>query len=154
VIYKRGCNKTGSDQSCSKCGTRGTCGVYWYRFMWHGKLIRESTKQRNDKIARQMEAAHRTSLAKGEVGIRDRKPSPTLVEFCAKRIEPWAKVRPSWLWYRSGIRPLLAYRAIASTKLDAITSESIADYVRHRQSDGLAVGTITESCASCGDASG
>ena len=35
--------------------------VYWYKFMWQGKLVRESTKQGNDKVARQMEAAHRTS---------------------------------------------------------------------------------------------
>jgi hypothetical protein len=40
--------------------------TYWYKFMWQGKLVRESTKQGNDKIARQMESAHRTSLAKGE----------------------------------------------------------------------------------------
>jgi hypothetical protein len=41
--------------------------VYWYKFQWKGALVRESTKQGNDKVARQMEAAHRTSLAKGEV---------------------------------------------------------------------------------------
>jgi integrase len=116
--------------------------VYWYKFMWKGELIRESTMQGNDKVARQMEAAHRTSLAKGEVGIRERKPSPTLVEFCSKRLEPWAKVQPSWLWYRSGIRPLLAYRQIAGTKLDSITSECVADYAGHRQSRGLKPGTI------------
>src|ERR1700730_10200661 len=43
-------------------------GVYWYKFMWKGRLVRESTKNGNDKLARQMEAAHRTSLAKGESG--------------------------------------------------------------------------------------
>jgi integrase len=32
--------------------------------MWQGRLVRESTKQGNDKVARQMEAARRTSLAK------------------------------------------------------------------------------------------
>jgi integrase len=37
--------------------------VYWYKFMWQGCVIRESTKQGNDKVARQMEAAHRTRLA-------------------------------------------------------------------------------------------
>ena len=47
--------------------------MYWYKFMWHGELVRESTKQGNDDVARQMEAAHRTSLAKGEVGIREKK---------------------------------------------------------------------------------
>jgi integrase len=38
--------------------------IYWYKFVWNGELIRESTKQGNDKVARQMEAAHRTRLAK------------------------------------------------------------------------------------------
>jgi hypothetical protein len=59
--------------------------------MWQGKLVRESTKQGNDKVARQMEAAHRTSLAKGEVGIREKKPSPTLAEFIDNRFEAWAR---------------------------------------------------------------
>src|SRR4051812_43273196 len=101
--------------------------IYWYKFQWCGKLIRESTKQGNDKIARQMDAAHRTSLAKGEVGLRDKKPIPTLANFCSNRVEPWAKLRASWLWYRSGIRPLLRYKTIAAMKLDEITSESVSD---------------------------
>ena len=33
--------------------------LYWYKFMWQGKLVRESSKQGNDKVARQMEAADR-----------------------------------------------------------------------------------------------
>ena len=49
-----------------------------YKFMWKGDLVRESTKQGNDRVARQMEAAHRTALAKGEVGIREKKLVPTL----------------------------------------------------------------------------
>ena len=89
-----------------------------------------------------MEAAHRTSLAKGEVGIRDKKPVTRLVDFCIDRIEPWATIRPSWLWYRSGIRPVLRYKAIAGMELQNITSEHVADYGAHRQSHGLAVGTI------------
>ena len=38
--------------------------VYWYKFMWNGELIRESTRQGNDRKARQIEAAHKTRLAK------------------------------------------------------------------------------------------
>jgi integrase len=38
--------------------------IYWYKFMWNGEMIRESTKQGNDKKARQIEAAHKTRLAK------------------------------------------------------------------------------------------
>lgn len=37
--------------------------TYWYKFMWNGEVIRESTKQGNDRKARNIEAAHRTRLA-------------------------------------------------------------------------------------------
>ena len=67
--------------------------IYWYRFQWQGKLIRESTKQGNDKVARQMEAAHRTSLAKGEVGIREKRPSPTVREFLQRNFLPYIETR-------------------------------------------------------------
>jgi len=75
---------------------------YWYKFVWQGRMVRESTKQDNDKVARQMEAAHRTSLAKGEVGNRDKKTVPTLAEFSEKRFAPWAQsatCEKTWLDY-------------------------------------------------------
>src|ERR1700756_3568900 len=93
-------------------------GVYWYKFMWKGELVRESTKQGNDKVARQMEAAHRTSLAKGEVGIRDKKSVPTLGEFCRKRFGPWAASSSSlktWRdFYRVGLLAIQAYTPLAN----------------------------------------
>jgi integrase len=151
-IYKRGCDKKGPDKTCSKCGERGSCGVYWYKFMWNGELVRESTKQSNDKIARQMEAAHRTSLAKGEVGIRDKKPTMTLAEFCDDRFEPWAKATfgqsspKTWLdFYRVGLRAIRNCRALASLRLDEITSERAAEFAAYRQSQGLQVSTVNSS---------
>src|SRR5262249_28647082 len=114
--------------------------IYWYKFMWSGQLIRESTKQGNDKVARQMEAAHRTSLAKGEVGIREKKPVPVLRDFCQRRFEPWAKstfeqtCRNNWLWFRAGIRRLTNYEPLASAKLDEITNEKLAGFAAHEQS--------------------
>src|SRR5215469_10441690 len=125
--------------------------VYWYKFMWQGKLIRESTKQGNDKVARQMEAAHRTSLAKGEVGIREKKPAPTVIEFCEKRFEPWVKTTTApktWLdFYRVGVRAIKAYRPIAGLRLDEVTSETIAEFAAHRreQKGGLEVSTVNSS---------
>ena len=107
-------------------------GVYWYKFQWKGELIRESTKQGNDKVARQMEAAHRTSLAKGEVGIRDKKAAPTLSEFCSNRIEPYAKPRSSWIWYRAGIRALLKYAPLANAPTDSIRGERAAGFAAWR----------------------
>jgi hypothetical protein len=56
-----------------------------------GELARKSTKQRNDKVARQIESAHRTSLAKSEVGTREKKIVPTLAEYVRSRFLPWAE---------------------------------------------------------------
>jgi len=125
--------------------------VYWYKFMWNGKLVRKSTKQRNDKVARQMESAHRTSLAKGEVGIRDPKPIPTLSDFCTVRVEPWAKARfettcfKNWTWYRTGIRALTKYKPLANARLDQITSELASEFASHRLQEGMQVSTANNS---------
>ena len=90
--------------------------IYWYKFMWSGAMIRESTRQTNQNTARQMEAAHRASLAKGEVGIREKKTAPTLVDFITQRFEPWAEASTSaktWLdYYRPGIRTIQAYKPL------------------------------------------
>lgn len=149
MIYKRGCNTKGQNNTCSKCGERGSCGVYWYKFMWNGKLVRESTKQGNDKVARQMEAAHRTSLAKGEVGIREKKPAVTLADFCRKRFAPWAESSNSlktWRdFYRVGLMAIQAYSPLASLALDTITTERIADFACHRQAKGMKVATVNAS---------
>ena len=95
MIYKRGKCKLDSEGKCNKCGKKGACGVYWYKFFWNGKLIRESTKQGKDKVARDMECAHRTSLAKGEVGIREPKPDSNAKTILHDRVEPWAQARRS-----------------------------------------------------------
>src|SRR5882757_6776772 len=144
MIYKRGKCKLGSDGRCKKCGKRGACGLYWHKFMWQGKLVRESTKQGNDKVARQMESAHRTSLAKGEVGLRERRPSPTLAEFIENRFEPWAKATfeksspKTWFdWYRVGLRAVGSYKPLAQSKLNEITSETLAGFAAHRQKEKL-----------------
>jgi integrase len=99
-----------------------------------------------------MESAHRTSLAKGEVGLRDKKPSITLAQFIDNRFEPWAKARfekaspKTWFdWYRVGLRAIKGYKPLADSKLDEITSETLADFVAHRQARGLQVSTINSS---------
>src|SRR5262245_30467607 len=100
---------------------------YWYKFVWQGRLIREATKQGRTMVARGMEAAHRTRLAKGEVGIRERKPALLLGEFCRDRFAPWAESVSSlktWRdFYRVGLLAIQNYTALASLPLDAITTE-------------------------------
>jgi integrase len=126
--------------------------IAWYKFMWKGKTIRESTKQSNLKVARSMEAAHRTSLAKGEVGIRERKPAPTLAQFIEQRFEPWAKANfektspKTWFdWYRVGLRAITGHKQLAERRLDEITSETIAGFAASRQVVGRQPSTINSS---------
>jgi integrase len=125
--------------------------VYWYKFMWQGRMVRESTKQGNDKVARQMEAAHRTSLAKGEVGIRDKKPVPIVRQFCEQRLEPWAKstfkqaAPKTWLWYCFGINSVKNSATLGNLKINEIGPELVAEFASERQRDGLQISSIN-SC--------
>ena len=105
--------------------------VWWYKFTWKGEPIRESTKQTNKRVAEQIEAAHRTSLAKGEVGIRDRKAAPTLRNFATKDFLPFCRVtfsakKNTLSYYENGTARLLEYNRLAREGLDSITSEMIA----------------------------
>jgi integrase len=126
--------------------------TYWYKFMWAGEPVRKSTKQRNDKVARQMESAHRTSLAKGEVGIRDRRPVPTLGEFVDRRFEPWARstfessAPKTWRdFYKVGIRAIKEFRELGNLRLDEITSERAAEFGAYRLSKGRKISTVNSS---------
>jgi integrase len=126
-------------------------GVYWYKFMWHGRLVRESTKQGNDKVARQMESAHRTSLAKGEVGIREKKAAPKLGSFLTDRILPWAEATfaastpKNAKWYRNECRALKEFKPLANAPLDGITTELTSEFVAQRIKQGRQVATVNSS---------
>jgi integrase len=123
--------------------------VYWYKFTFDGEAIRKSTRQKNQNTARQMEASHRSSLAKGEVGIREKKAIPKLADFISERFEPWASVSTSaktWLdYYRPGVRTILRYKPLANLRLNEITSEKAADFAAWRQSAGLQISSVNSS---------
>jgi integrase len=117
--------------------------VYWYKFQFEGRPIRESAKTGNDKTARKMEAAHRTRLAEGLVGIREKKRT-TLGEFIKNRFEPWAKGRfegnatKTWkAWYEPSIRTLQSYSPLCSRVLSEITSEHVAEFAAQIRAKGL-----------------
>jgi integrase len=121
--------------------------IWWYKFNWNGDPVRESTKQANKRTAEQMEATHKTSLAKGEVGLRDRTPAPTLSEFAERDFLPFARSTftaklKTLSYYENGIKSLLAFEKLASARLDTITGETIAAFIAHRQDAGLKVSSI------------
>ena len=79
-----------------------------------------------------MESAHRTSLAKGEVGIREKKPSPTLAEFLKKDLLPYAETahaaKPNTLrYYKAGAASLVAGN-LGKLPLDEINDQHARQY--------------------------
>ncbi|HVH70065.1 MAG TPA: site-specific integrase [Candidatus Dormibacteraeota bacterium] len=96
--------------------------------------MRESTKQGNDKVARQMESAHRTSLAKGEVGIRVKEPVPTLKEFINQQFLPYVKTRhatkPNTLRYYEDGSAMLTKSELAGLGLDELTDQHAQQFAR------------------------
>ncbi|HWZ34213.1 MAG TPA: tyrosine-type recombinase/integrase [Bryobacteraceae bacterium] len=121
--------------------------VWWYRFIWRGEAIRESTKQTNKRVAEQIEAAHKTSLAKGEVGLRDRMKAPTLQDFVDQQFRPFIESRcvskPKTLeYYNCGMKHLSAYARIANSRLDQITAQDIAAFIASRRDAKYAVTSI------------
>jgi integrase len=111
-------------------------GVWWYEFTFNGERVRESTKQGNRRVAEQMEAAKRTALAKGEVGIQNHKKIPTLRQFAPrfeKHIEAACAEKPLTVeFYKSKLRVLLGYEPLAGARLDRIDEATIEGYVQNR----------------------
>ena len=121
--------------------------VWWYKFTWRGELVRESTKQTNKRVAEQMQAARRAALAKGEVGIRDRRPVPTLREFATNQFFPYVEAtftaKPKTVsYYDHGVKALLRNQKLAEARLDAITGADISAFAGIQRQAGLQISTI------------
>jgi hypothetical protein len=110
--------------------------VWWYKFTWNGEPIRESTKQTNKRVAEQVEAARKTQLAKGEVGIEDRKQVPTLAEF-SPRFEEYIETRcadkPATVsFYKRKVARLLASE-LRTMRLSSIEEAAVEAYAQVRR---------------------
>lgn len=131
--------------------------TYWYEFVFNGERVRESTKQGNKRVAEQMEAARKTQLAKGEVGIQERKPVPTFREF-APRFERAIQVqcaeKPRTVaFYKAKLKTLLASELLGPVRIDQIDEDCVERYVQQRsqaisrRKRNLAVGSINRELA-------
>ncbi len=125
-------------------------GVWWFKFSWKGELIRESTKQSNKRVAEQIESARKTQLAKGEVGIQDRKPAPTLAEFAEHDFMPYVRARfgdkPATLaYYRIHVKHLIGHGPLAEAAVDAVTPEMISGFVAKWRAEGYEVSSINRA---------
>src|ERR1022692_4520417 len=99
---------------------------YWFRFMWKREWVEKSTRQGNANVARQMEAAYRTALAKGEFGIVERQPAPTLRKFAEDCFLPFVastfgNQKKTKEYYEYGVKCLLGFDGLANERLASIT---------------------------------
>ncbi|MCU1330620.1 MAG: int, partial [Bryobacterales bacterium] len=110
--------------------------VYWYEFTFNGTRYRKSTNVGDQKNARQIEAAERVRLAKGEVGIREKAVAPTLAEFAPRfegEVETACADKPATVtFYKEKLRRLLSDPILSGTRLDQIDEAAIGEYKQRR----------------------
>lgn len=109
-------------------------GVYWFELVFQGRRIRKPTKTSDARAAREVEAAYRVKLAKGEVGIEERPPAPDF-KTAMKDFLAWSKVEHSakpntHRRYETSSKALLRY--FKDTPLDRITEESVGQFKQWR----------------------
>ena len=124
--------------------------VWWFKFAFDGEQFRESTKQTNKRVAEQIEAARKTGLAKGEVGIRDRAPVPTFGAFVKLEFLPHVEAnfadKPSTLaYYRIQLVHLTGYPPLAGAKLNEIPAEVIASFIERQRQAKYEVSSINRA---------
>lgn len=111
--------------------------VYYFEFVYGGRRYCRSTKVKNERVAAEIERAFRTALAKGDVGIVERKKVPTFQEF-SKTFMDAIRVRsadkPATIrFYDDRTKRLLKYRPLSEARLDAIDEALIERYVTARR---------------------
>jgi integrase len=111
--------------------------VYYFEFVHNGRRYCRSTKVKNQRDAGDIERAYRTALAKGDVGIVERKKVPTFQEFTktfldAVRVRSADKPR-TVAFYEDRTKRLLKYRPLREARLDAIDEALIERYVTLRR---------------------
>ena len=118
----------------------------WYKFNWNGEQVRQSTKQTNKRVAEQMEAAHRTALAKGEVGIREKKSVPTLSQFAEEDFLPFVRrtkdapdkeKNNTITFYETCVEHLTGFGPLGSARLDQIGHDAIQQFIDYRKCQKL-----------------
>ncbi len=126
-------------------------GTYWYAFVFKGRQIQESTRQKSARTARDLEAARRTQLARGEVGIEDVQPVPTLNEFAPKfkaHIEIRCAEKPATVdFYFKKLARLLEFSTLRNAKLDKIDEALIERYIEKRRANKLSPATVNRELA-------
>ncbi len=113
-------------------------GTWSYDFWWDGHRIKESTRQKSKPVARQMEAARKTDLARGEAGIQRRR-CPEFRRFVETEFLPWfeathrGRAGQTYRRHLVSCRPLLEF--FSGCLLSEIDSGAVEKYKQRRASE-------------------
>lgn len=116
--------------------------VYWFHFRFDGQEVQKSTKQGNRQAAIKIEAAYRTKLALGEVGL-DETPErrglaiKDLLESLKTDYELRGRLS---VQNANGIKR--AEKDFGSIRVKNLTSTFVDEYKKRRLGDGAAPATI------------
>ncbi len=104
--------------------------TYWYEFVFEGRRVRRSALTKSRKAARMIEAAYRTKLAKGEVGIEEPKSVPgfhsAMKEFLKWSEHEHAAHPNTHKRYVTSSKALLRY--FRDTSLEAISPDTVEKF--------------------------
>ena len=112
-------------------------GVYWYEFVYGGRRYRKSTGVKNQRTAGDIERAFRTALAKGDVGITERKAVPGFRRAMAEFLR-WSEEehRAHYATHRRyEVSSIALLRHFGDTSLDNITPDDVERFKTSRSSE-------------------
>lgn len=117
---------------------------YRVKFQFKGETIHKCTRATDAKTARSIEATLRSELAKGNWGILERKPAPTLREFLTKDFLPFTRTRfagkaKTCEYYEYGA-DRLSKSDVSSLRITEITGKHATQFAARNAS--LAASTI------------
>src|SRR5215469_13967082 len=120
---------------------------YRVKFQFKGETIHKCTRATDAKTARSIESTIRAELAKGNWGILERKPAPTLKEFLAKDFLPFTRTRcagklKTCEYYEYGANRL-STSDLASLRITEITGKHATQFVARHS-------TLKASTINCG----
>jgi integrase len=107
-------------------------GVYWFEFFYGRRRYRQSTKVKNQRTAGDIERAFRTALAKGDVGITERKAIPTFRVAMSDFLAWSAQAHGASSHRRYLTSSVALLRQFRDMSLDKITPEEVERFKTSR----------------------
>src|SRR5215467_14409098 len=126
--------------------------MWWFKFQWDGRTIRESTRHTDRRKAENVEAARRAAFANGAAGIKEAGPMLTLEELAEQHFVPFietqkADKKSTVTFYKNRIKRLRTFPRLWRRRLDQIEPEDITAYIKARRAMGMEISTVNRDLA-------